>query len=31
MESQQQTNGNAITVGGQKPILDNSMGKDQIA
>ena len=27
----QQTNGNAITVDGQKPMLDNSIDKDQIA
>ena len=30
METQQQTNGDAITVGGQKPKLDNSRNKDQI-
>ena len=26
----QQTNGNAVTVGGQKPTLDNSIDKDEI-
>ena len=31
METQTQTNGNAITVAGQKPMLDNSMDKDRIA
>ena len=31
METQQQTKGNAITIGGQKPKLDNSTDKDQIA
>ena len=28
---ERQTNGDTIKVGGQKPLLDNSMGKDQIA
>ena len=31
METQRQTNGHAITVGGQKPRLDNSINKDRIA
>ena len=31
METQWQTNGDAIKVGGQKPLLDNGMDKDQIA
>ena len=31
METQQQTNSNVITVGGQKPLLDNSIDKDWIA
>ena len=31
VETQQQTNGNAITVYGQKPVLDNSIEKDRIA
>ena len=31
METQWQNNGDAITVGGQKPMLDNSMDKDWIA
>ena len=31
METQRQTNSEAITVGGQKPMLDNSMDKDRIA
>ena len=31
METQRQTNGDAITVGGWKPELDNSIDKDQIA
>ena len=31
METLRQTNGDAITVNGQKPILDNSMNKDRMA
>ena len=31
METQQQTNGDAIMVGGQKPKLDNGIDKDWIA
>ena len=31
VETQQQTNGNVITIDGQKPMLDNSIEKDQIA
>ena len=31
METQQQTNGNAMMVGGQKPMLDNSIDRDWIA
>ena len=31
MKTQQQTNGDAITASGQKPMLDNSIGKDRIA
>ena len=30
-EPPQQTNADAITVGGQKPMLDNSLEMDQIA
>ena len=29
METQQQTNGDAITVSSQKPILDDSIDRDQ--
>ena len=31
IESQRQTNCDAITGGGQKPMLDNNIGKDRIA
>ena len=30
METQGQTNGDAITVGGQKPMFDKSINRDQI-
>ena len=31
METQRQSNGNAIMVGGQKPMLNNGINRDQIA
>ena len=31
METQRQTNSNAITVDSQKPMLDNSIDRDRIA
>ena len=31
METQRQTNGDAIMVGGQKPMLNNSIDRDWIA
>ena len=31
METQWQTNGDAITICGQKPMLDNSIDRDQIS
>ena len=31
IETQQQTNGNAIMIGGQKPMFDNSIDKNRIA
>ena len=30
METQRQTNGDVITIGGQKPTLENSIEKDRI-